>query len=285
MNFFLHTLASAFMILPTVLGFNLVFGKGKILHFGQEAFAIVAAYSVWVAVVRYQIPFGIGLGLGLGLVVLVALLLAWLSFRLEADGFGVMSIALHLVFLAVVLNWQSVTRGSLGIPKIPRWELFQSLEAYTLLCILVVIVWVVFILWLDRGKFGRNLSALAEHPWHAQSLGINRKRIHTIAFIIAALGALTSNVLLPPYIHILTPNDYGFPAMILFVMIVVSGGPGRVWGVIAATFILMFLKEGIRFVALPPDMIGPVRLMLFGIILFVAVWWRRDSIFPQERKI
>jgi len=285
MSFILHIIVIACMVIPVVLGFNLVFGKGKILHFGQEALSIVAAYTVWVLVMQYGISLPLGIIAGSAMAVLAALLLAWLSFQLDLDGLGVMSIAFHLIVLAVVLNWQSVTRGALGIPKIPRSGPFQSLEAYALLSFIVAAAWVVFILWLDRGAFGRKLEALAEHSWHAESLGIRRKNIHTIAFLIAGLGALISNILFPPYLHLLSPNDYGFPAMIFFVIAVVAGGPGKVWGVVLATFFFVFLREGLRFVPLAPDILGPVRLMLFGLILFIAVWCRRESVFPPERKV
>ena len=73
--------------------------------------------------------------------------------------------------------------------------------------------------------------------------------------------------------------------MIFFATIVIAGGPGSMRGAIIATFGLTILREGIRFINLPYDLIGPVRLLLFGVILFMAVYLRRDTLFPPERRI
>ena len=49
--------------------------------------------------------------------------------------------------------------------------------------------------------------------------------------------------------------------------------------------LIIFLREALRFLPLPPGAIGPVRLILFAAILYGAVWWRRDTLFPQPRNI
>ncbi len=285
MEFFLHTLAHAFMAIPTILGYNLVFGKGKILHFGQEAIALAAVYAVWVPVMLHGAPLGVGIVLGTVAAVVMALALAWLSFRLDADGLGVMSIALHLAALAVALNWQPVTRGALGIPRIARPAGMEDLQSFTIVMAVVAVLWIIGMYWLDRGPFGRALVALSEHSWHAEALGIRRRRIHTIAFLITGIGALVTNFFFPMYLHLLSPSDFGFPITIFFVTIIVAGGPGSLWGVICATFLLFFLREGMRLLPLPADILGPLRLMIFSTILFAAVWFRRKQIFPKQREV
>lgn len=37
--------------------------------------------------------------------------------------------------------------------------------------------------------------------------------------------------------------------------------------------------------AIPAEVLGPVRLLLFGILLLAAVWYRRDTVFPSKRMI
>ena len=284
-QFILHILAHVFIFIPVLLGYNLVFGRGKILHFGQSAITLVASYTLWVCFMQYNVPFLVSVFLAFVFVTAASLLLSWLSLRLEPDGLGVMSIALHLAVLAVILNWQSVTRGALGIPRIPRPEFMADLPTFTLVVGVVGIAWILVIWLINRSSFGRALEALAEHPWHAGALGISRARIHSIAFFIAGIGGLVSNIFFPMYLHLLSPSDYHFPAMIFIVMVVIAGGPGRVWGVVTAAFFLIFLKEGIRFVRLPAEIIGPVQLIMFGAILFVAVWIRRKSVFPPQREV
>ncbi|HLD71063.1 MAG TPA: hypothetical protein VI873_00415, partial [Candidatus Peribacteraceae bacterium] len=142
-----------------------------------------------------------------------------------------------------------------------------------------------FFLWLDRTSLARQMSALAEQEWHAKSLGINRTRVHIIAFLILGLCLANDNFFYPQYLHLLYPTDYNFSGLVILLMIVVAGRPGSIPGVILATILLTALKEALRFVPLSADILGPVRLMLFGVILLAAVWYRRETLFPKKRTI
>lgn len=285
MLFWLYILTLACINVFMTLSWNLVFGKGKILHFGHQAHSLFTAYAIWVSVVQYDVPMIVGMIAGLTLSLALGALMSWLSVRLEEDAFGVMSIAVHLILFAVILNWQSVTRGALGIPGIPRPELMRQSLPFFMVTALCMAVWVFAVRRFDKSKYGRALEALSESEWHAEALGISQMRTRQMAFALSSTGAFLAALIYPPFLLLLTPNDYGFPSMIFYVIIILAGGPGKLWGVFGATFAVIFLKEAIRFIGLPADMIGPVRLILFGLIMFVFVCIRKDSLFPHQRRI
>lgn len=284
MDFLLHFIAVTAISAPHVLGYSVVIGKGKILHFGPLAVSIVAAYGVFLTTLSTG-SFLLGMGVGLGLTFLLSVILAWLSLRLDPDGFGVMSIAVHLGALAVVLNWTSLTRGALGIPRIPRFPFLESTADFAVVSVLVAALWAALLWWMQRGSFGRCLAALSEHEWHASSLGIRRHWAHFIAFMLAGIGAFLTNVLFHQYIFLVHPSDFAFPYMIFMVMVIVAGNPGSILGCAFSLVLLSALREGMRFVPLSPAILGPTRLILFGLILLLAVWWRRDRLFPAKREI
>src|SRR3989338_6758852 len=175
-----------------------------------------------------------------------------------------MSIAVHLSVLSVVLNWSSLTRGALGIPRLPRAPFPAFPEGFALVMVVMCIVWVLGMWLLDRSSFGRKIAALAEHEWHSAALGVSRARVHFLAFMVGALGALFGTLPYHHYIGLLPPHDFQFSRFLFF-------------------FVL--LKELLFFVLFPPDILGPVRLILFGVILFAAVWYRRDTLFPKQRTV
>jgi branched-chain amino acid transport system permease protein len=284
MNFLLHIIATTAMSAPNILGFNMLFGRGKIFHFGPLGVSLVASYVTFLTVMATG-SYALGIALGLFSTLVVSAFFAWLSLRLDPDGFGVMSIAVHLGLLAVVLNWSSVTRGALGIPRIPRFFFLDSTFDFAVLSLCIALLWGAVLWKLDRSAFGRKLIALSEHDWHAKSLGIDRARTHTAAFLIAGIGALLSVLQYHQYLFLVHPSDFGFPAFIFFVTVVVAGGPGSVRGCIVSLVLLSLLREGLRFIPLAADVLGPLRLILFGLILFVAVWYRRDSLFPRQRTV
>jgi branched-chain amino acid transport system permease protein len=293
MTFFWHIVVTVAVSLPNILGYNLIFGRGKIFHFGPLGVSIAAAYGTFVPLMSGA-GYPLSLLCGFACALLVSLVFAWLSLRLDPDGLGVMSIAVHLGLLSVVLNWQSVTHGALGIPRVPRFPFFQPLQdllhlsptaAFAVVSFTAFALFTLFVWWLDRGPFGRSLQALAEQPWNAAALGISKIRVHTAAFAVGALGALITNALFHQYIYLVHPSDFSFQSFIFFLMVVVAGKPGSVKGTVVAGVLLIVLREGLRFLPLQADLLGPLRLILFGAILFAAVWWRRDALFPPERRV
>ena len=284
MNYFLHILTMTAIYLPSVLGYNLVLGRGKILHFGSTGVTLVTAYAIFLT----QRAFGSyvpALFVGLFVVLLISAFFAWLALCLDGDALGILTIAVHLSLLAIVFNWSSLTRGALGITQIPRMSGLSTLPAFALVSTVIAVLFFIFMLRIDRSFIGRSLSALAENQAHAQSLGVSRSRTYLLTFLLAGSGAFFSNILYPQYIGILHPNDFGFPDLIFYVMCVTAGGPGSVFGVTLSTILLIVLKEGLRFIPLPYGLIGPIRLMLFGMILISAVWYRRKELFPVQRTV
>ncbi len=284
MNYILYVITSASILIPLTLGYNLVFGRGKILNFGQIGVSIVAAYAFIIPLMATG-SFTIGIVSGLLFTAIFSAFFAWLALRLESDAFGILTIAMHLSFYAVALNWSDLTRGALGIPAIPRMPGLESLPAFAAICIIIAVLWIAFMCIIDASPLGRALAALAESRVHAQSLGISRPRTYLLAFLVAGLGSTLSNILYPQFIGLLHPNDYRFDSLVFLIMVCVAGRPGSVKGVVLSTYVLVFLKEGLRFVPLPYGLIGPLRLVFFGLILIVAIYVRRKDLFPKPRTI
>lgn len=284
MNFLLHLLTVIAIALPAQLGYTFVFGRGKILHFGPIGVSIVSAYGTFLTL-NATGSFFLGLAMGLVMAMLFSLLFGWLSLRLDPDGLGILSIAMHLTLFTLGLNWTWLTRGALGIPKIPRLPFAESPTAFAIVTVCLCIFWIIFFLWLERTTLARQVSALAEGEWYAKALGIDRARVHLWAFVILGLTIASDNFFYAQYYRLLHPSDYYFPAFVSLLMITVAGKPGSTWGAVIATIVLTLLKEGLRFLPLPTEILGPMRLLLFGLILLGAVWWRRDSLFPKKRTI
>lgn len=284
MSFFLHIISIVAFSLPAVLGYTFVFGRGRILHFGPIGVSLAAAYGAFITQ-GYTGSYLLGLVACVAMATLFSLFFAWLSFRLDADGLGIMSIAVYLTLFTVVINWTSLTRGALGIPRIPRLPFIETSASFAAFTGILCAAWIAFFLWLDRTALARRLSALAEGEWYAKAMGVSRIKTHVLAFLILGLTLASDNFFSAQYYRLLHPSDYHFPAFIALLMMVVAGRPGSVRGGIIAAILLILLKEGLRFVPFPSAVLGPLRLMLFGIILLAAVWMQRNTLFPKKRTI
>lgn len=284
MSFIFHLISTTAFALPAVLGYTFLFGRGKVLHFGPIGVSLVSAYGAFLTLDATN-SFLLAALMGVIVALLCSLLFAWLSFRLDPDGLGILSIAVHLGLMNVVLNWQSLTRGALGLPNIPRLSWMETPEQFAFWATVICIAWILFFLWLDRTSVARKMSALAEQEWHAKSLGIDRIRTHLIGFLVMGLVLACDIFFFAQYYRLLYPSEFMFPAFITLVMMVVAGKPGSIYGGIISTIVLMLLKESLRFLPLPNEYLGPLRMIFFGTILLVAVWVQRDSLFPKKRTI
>jgi branched-chain amino acid transport system permease protein len=284
MTFLLHVISLIGMNIPPSLSYSLMLGKQRVMHFGPLAISILAAYGTFIPLLA-GLAYPWCLLIGFGLAMIGALFFALLSLRLPEDAFGVFSLAVHLILIAVVLNWTSVTRGALGIPRIARLPFMETPLQFAVAAIVIAGLWFLAMFFLDRSRFGRALQALAEHPAQAAALGINRAKHTIIAFLIASVGLALGSILFAQYLHLLYPTDYGFPALVFILMTVVAGKPGSVPGVTIATILLVILREAVRFVPIAATIKGPFQLILFGIILFVAIWWRKEKLFAVQRNV
>ncbi len=284
MNYFLHLLVVVTISLPGILGYNLIFGRGKILHFGPIGVGIATAYATFLTL-RFTGSYATALIACLCMNMAISLLFAWLALRLESDAFGILTIAMHLAFLAIVLNWADVTRGALGIPHIPRILGLDTTIAFAGMSTVMGFGYAALLWCIDRSTLGRALGALGENRFHAESLGISRGWTTLSAFLIGGIGIFLTSTMYPQYVHLLHPNDYAFRFLIVWLMCIVAGGPGRVIGVTISTIVLLLVQEGLRFVPMPLGLLGPLRLTLFGVILILAVYIRRKELFPQPRTV
>ena len=275
---------SSFITIPTILGLNLVLGKGRILYFGQEGAGLIVAYTMTLVWLQTHSLLLLLIFTSIA-VVLLSMLFTFLAIRLDDDAFGIMSLALHLIMLALVLNWTSLTRGTLGIPGIQFFSMRLTTLQYVLLSGIVSALWMFLLHRFNQSPYGRALDALAESNVHASSIGIQQVPVTFIAFLFCGLGTLLTQFLFLSYTGLLHPSDYQYPSLVFLILCITAGGPGRIRRVVLATIVLTFLKEGLRFMPLPTGMVGPLRLLLFGFILLIAIYRGRRTLFPERRSL
>jgi branched-chain amino acid transport system permease protein len=143
----------------------------------------------------------------------------------------------------------------------------------------------VFFYILSAGSFGRTLRALAEYEQAAATLGKNTRRTRNLAFFFSSSAAGLAGSFFAYYMQYIDPSSFSLAEMVFVLTIVIVGRPGSFLGVIAATVFLLLLPEALRRVDISSAYLGPMRQLLYAVILFVVVWWKRETIFPQQRQV
>jgi len=270
-------------------GLNIAFGLGGLMNFAHVAVYAVGAYttallstdlhrSVWIC-----LPASVFTG------TLCALPIGAIGLRLRRDYFAVGAFAFSAVVSALLINWQSLTNGVLGISGIPR-PAALGLDFYDndvfflgLLCLLAAVLPLVYIFF--QSPLARMLRAQSESEEFTAALGVEPAYVRRDAFMISAALSGLAGSLFAYFLNYIDPSSFGFGEMVFVLSIVIVGGPGSFFGVLAATAFLVLLPEPLRFLGLPSSILGPARQLIHAIILFVVLWWRREALFPKQRAV
>ena len=269
--------------------FNLTFGLGGLFNLSHVASFAIGAYTAALLSTELNAGFPLCIVAGVFLSGLFAFLVEIISYRLKEDYFAIGTLAFSSVVTALLINWKSLTRGVLGIPGIPRPELMgvdyiQNVNFLWLVFAFTVavnaILWVLF-----RNPYSRALRSQAEFPQAVFALGKNADAVKNTSFFVASAIAGLAGCFFAYYINYIDPSSFTLAEMIFAITIVVFGGPGSFWGISFATLALFLIQESLRFVSLPSSILGPMRQLIYALILFAVVYVRRASLFPRKRTV
>lgn len=270
-------------------GLNITFGLGRLFNLAHVASFAVGAYTTALLSVEVGSGFFWCILTSMLLSGLLAVLLGGIALRLTQDYFAIGTLAFSSVVASLLINWKSLTRGVLGIPGIPRPEIF-GIDYYNNNNFLIL-VWVFAILThaifytLHRGSFGRALRAQAEYNDAARALGRDTGLVRNMSFLVSSATAGLAGSFFAYYLNYIDPSSFSLSEMVFVLTIVVVGRPGSLWGVSLATVFLVLLPEPLRFIEINSAYLGPARQLLQAAILFAVVYVNRRSLFPPQREV
>lgn len=285
-NYLLHLfiIICAYAILSTSL--NLALGYTGLLNLGHVAFYAVGAYTSALLALKLGAPFWVALLAAGVLAALFGFLISFPTVKLRGDYLVVGTIGLTIIVESVLKNWTSLTRGPLGLPGIPKPELFgftfNTLPRYAILALLLAgLTWLVLAL-IVRSPFGRIIKAVRDDEVAAKTLGRDTRRVKTTALVISAFFAGVAGSLYAHYITFIDPSSFSLIEMVLILSMVLVGGTGSLLGSVLGAVILILLPEPLRFLPLPSSVIGGLRQALYALLLIIIVMRRPQGIIGED---
>jgi len=168
-------LSSAWSILGGYTGY---------VNFGTPAFFALGAYTTVVLYNALKPPIFVGIVCGTAVASLAGLAVGYLTLRLRGVFFAIATLALAVMLLTFVVNWDYVggARGAYVITTdpaplgLPSWKHFL----YVVIMILATVGIVVARL-LERSKIGRGLAAIRDDELAAECAGVPTLRLKLLA--------------------------------------------------------------------------------------------------------
>ena len=275
--YLIHLLILICIYVILAVSLQLAMGFTGLLNLGHVAFFAVGAYtSALLAMAGF--PYWVCL-VAAGLVgCLFGLVLSIPTNKLSGDYLALATMGFSFVVYAVALNWTDVTRGPLGIPGIPRPEFFGFVLSdnfsFLVFSLIVTAVSVAVIWRLASSPFGRVLGAIRDNELAARVLGKNAFKMKSVSLGVSAFFAGIAGRLYAHYITFIDPSSFTLLAVIPIIAIVIIGGLASIPGTIAAAVVLVLLPEPLRFIGFESSVVGPMRQILYALILLLILLYK-----------
>jgi len=242
------------------LSLNIITGFCGQVSLGHAAFYGIGAYTA-AYLSKLGVPLPLTLLAGTIMTGVIGIVVGLTSLRVRHDFLAVTTMGIGFVFLGFVRK-QKWLGGELGISGIPASGLDPVVYSALILAFAAAVI--ALTLWIKRSWMGFTFDAVADDEDAAPTVGINVSVYKLTAFGIGTALAGLAGGLYVYFAHIILPDTFDFVQSIAILTMVVIGGTGSVWGVVASTIALTLLPEVSRAAS-------DYRLLIFGAMLILVM--------------
>lgn len=277
MDYVFHVLVFVCIYGTLAVSLNAVVGVTGMLSIVHAALWGVGAYTSALLSIHVQLPFVLSLPAAAAASALVAAAIALPALRLNDDYFAMATFGFQMIVYYVLNGWIAVTRGPMGLPGIPRANMFgYEIATPGSFLVLAATVFALSLMAFSvalRSAFGRTLRGIREDEVFVESLGKNVMQHKFLAFVGAAAFAGLAGGLYAHYVTFIDPSSFTVLESILVISMVIVGGSGTLWGPVLGAMVLVIVPELLRFSGLPAGAAANLRQMIYGglLVLFMMV--------------
>jgi branched-chain amino acid transport system permease protein len=278
-------LASGAFYALLALGLSVIFGMLRIINFAHGAVYMLGAFATYYAAQSLHVPFYPALILAPIAVGIFGMLIEALILRRISGSDPVYGLLLTFALTLVVVNLVRLLAGPLGSPYSVPPSLSSAVDlkftiypAYKLFVIAVSVVVCAVVWWfVERSLLGARIRAATENPVLVRALGVDTKRLVTLAFGAGVALAALAGVLAAPTTNV---QPYMGDDIIIYTFaIVVIGGLGSITGSVVAGFALGILQT-IGAVYYPP-----IATTLIFIVMVIVIAIRPAGLFGRPESL
>jgi len=274
-SYVLQTLINAWLFGMLALSLTLVAGTVGQVSLGHAALLAIGAYTS--ALLSLSLSFQVGIAIICGGLMSAALgtLLISPSFRLRGHYVSIATLAIGEIVSLVILNWESVTHGPIGVVGIPPlslfgYELVGAPSVYWFSFVVMVLLALLQVRLL-ASHIGRSFRAIRDDDVAARAYGLSLNRYKSLAFIFGGFAAGVSGGIAAHLYSYINHETFNTQQSILALTIVILGGLGNVAGAIVGSVALVGLPEVFRIAA-------EYRILIYGMVLLLLVRFRPQGL-------
>lgn len=273
-----------------LLGLNILTGYNGQFSLGHGAFYAIGAYAAAILMDRFGVPYWATPPIA-GVVCLVAgYLMGFPALRLAGHFLALATFALALATPQMlkfkgIEDWTGGVQGLVLMkPEAPfefsmfgqplnsdRWLYFFTL---VVAAIMFLIAWNIL-----RGRIGRALIAIRDHPIAAAALGINLPVFKSITFGVSAAFTGVAGALGAIAVAFVAPDSFTVFLSITFLVGVVVGGLATIWGAVFGAIFIQFIPN------VADEISKSAPWAIYGVFLIVLMYVMPTGVMGLLQKI
>ena len=291
-------LANIGLFVLLALGLNIVVGLAGILDLGYVAFFAVGSYSTAVLTaatsprIAPELPWFVALIVVIFIAIMVGLFIGAPVIRMRGDYLAIVTLGFgEIIRLLFLSDWLSGWfGGSQGITAIDGVEVFGLLTVdgtnprRVFYLVLFFCALAIYISWrLERSRLGRAWMAVREDEPVAEAMGINTVNVKLMAFVVGAVLGSFGGAIFVAKVGSVFPTSFLILVSIIILVVVIFGGMGNIFGVIAGSVVLIGVLGGPKQPGLLVEF-SEFKLLIYGALLIWMMLARPEGLIPSARR-
>jgi branched-chain amino acid transport system permease protein len=260
-----------------VLGLNILTGYNGQISLGHGAFYAIGAYTAAILMAQLGMPYWATLPFAAVVCFVFGYLMGFPALRLGGHYLALATFALALA-IPQLLKYKLIekwTGGVMGVvlskpePPFELKVLGQPLSAdrWLYFFILAVTLLMFLIAWrLLRGRVGRALVAIRDHPIAAAAMGINLPVFKSLTFGVSAAFTGVAGALGAVAVAFVSPDSFTVFLSITFLVGVVVGGLATIHGAIFGAIFIQYVPH------VAEEVSKSAPWAIYGIFLIVLMY-------------
>ena len=286
MSYVLHMVVMLEIYALLALSAHQMAGLSGLLTLGHAVFYGLGAYTIALTMSHWGLGYWTSLVAVVVICSLAAMLFVAIANRVRDLYFSIATLAIQIIFFAVIYNWIGVTNGPYGITGIASPSLFGYQLSSPLDFALFGGAWVTIAVLVYRALWPSSLFRLIRAARDDQlgvlSLGKDPAYYRRISILLSGVLAGLAGSLYATYTSYIDPSSFTLDESILILSLVLVGGMGRVIGPVAGASIYVLLPELLKFLHLPDSVAANMRMVLFGLLLILIVRFRPQGLLGKR---
>lgn len=246
-HIFQVTLALAYSI--ALLGLNMLTGYNGQISLGHGAFYALGAYVTAILMAKFGVAYWLTIPVAGVVCLVVGFLFGLPALRLEGLYLALATFALavatpQLLKYKHLEEWTGGVQGIVITKPDPPFDLPINEDQWLYFFTLAIVIVMFVLAWnLLRGRVGRAIVAIRDHPIAAETMGINTALYKSLTFGVSALFTGIAGSLGAIAVQFVAPDSFTVFLSISFLVGVVVGGLASISGALYGALFIQFVPN------------------------------------------